>query len=97
MTNARGLQNPYPGDGDHVETLPGILLVYSALTGVSVPPVVLRKGPGLLGLEAQTSRGAVTGFRGAQELGKEGEGVGMAGPIPAFTVNTFRPREGPAV
>lgn len=47
----------------------------SVLTGTSVPPVVLRKGLGLLEVEAQTLRRATTGCWGAQESGKEGEGI----------------------
>lgn len=47
-----------------------------ALTATSVPPVVLRKGPELLEVEAQSLRWAMPDSWGAQESEKEGEGIG---------------------
>lgn len=76
MTNARDRQNPVQG----TMVMPELHLAWfwciSASTGATVPPVVLRKRLELLEVETQTWRRAMTGSWGAQELGKEGEGIG---------------------
>lgn len=66
----------------------------SVLPGTSVPPAVLRKGLGLLEVEAQILRGATAGSWGALEWGRGREGIGDGGlslPLRQL-VNKFRPR-----
>lgn len=66
----------------------------SALPGTSVPPAVLRKGLGLLVVEAQILRPATAGSWGALEWGRVREGIRDGGLSLALRqlVNKFRPR-----
>lgn len=54
--NARGLQNLHAVDYGDVETLAGTFLVYFCIDCCFCPPVVLRKGLGLLEVQAQIFR-----------------------------------------
>lgn len=76
MTNARDRQNPVQGTMVMLELHLACFWCISVLTGMSVPPVVLRKGLELPEVEAQTSRRAMTASWGAWDSGTEGEGIG---------------------